>query len=140
MARDGLLFEELEMFADKLDSVGRKQMAKAEAKMMRKAGTKLKRRTLRQIRLANLRTITGNYKKSIQRGKVWKEDGSMRIRVYSNAPHAHLIEQGHIVYIKNGYKKVPGREVFIDAQNAFEPDFEDACEDLLDEVIREICK
>lgn len=140
MARDGFFADaDLAYFADHMASQG-KSLSKRAKKMMRQQGTQLKRQTLRQMRILNIRTITGNYKAGIRRGKLYEQDGATLIRVYSNAPHAHLIEDGHMVETKNGSKKVPGRQVFARAAEAHAPKFQEACEDLLDEVIRDICK
>lgn len=140
MARDGFFADaDLAYFADHMAAQG-KYLSKRAKKMMRQQGTQLKRQTLRQIRLLNIRTITGNYKAGIQRGKVYNKDGATLIRVYSNAPHAHLIEDGHMVDTKKGPKKVKGRKVFASAAEAYAPKFQEACEDLLDEVINDICK
>ena len=35
--------------------------------------------------------------KSFKTGKVYKYSGEMAVRAYSNAPHAHLINDGHII-------------------------------------------
>lgn len=137
MAKEGFLFGELDAFYDSL-MISSKESVKQQKKLLRTQGTKLKRKTVAQIRLVNLRTITGNYKAGIKRGKVWKTEGSMMIRVYSNAPHAHLIEDGHIVYTNNGVDFVQGRQVFARAEKGFEPEFEKACEEAIDEMIRKL--
>lgn len=140
MARDGIDLSELDEYADWVTKMSRNWPKKVK-KTMQKSGTELKRRTLRQIRLVNLRTITGNYKAGIQRGKFYQKNGAYYIRVYSNAPHAHLIEEGHDV-IAGGRKAgfAQGREVFAKAEAAYEEQFHRNCEDLLDEVIDELCK
>ncbi|WP_443600658.1 HK97 gp10 family phage protein [Agathobaculum sp.] len=110
-------------------------------KTMNKSGTELKRKTLRQMRLVNLRTVTGRYKSGIKRGKYYQKDGSHYIRVYSNAPHAHLIEDGHDVVNaagKVGHAK--GRKVFAKAEEDYEEQFFKNCEELVDELIDELCK
>lgn len=140
MARDGFFADaDLAYFADHMAAQG-KSLSKHAKKMMRQQGTQLKRQTLRQIRLLNIGEVTGNYKAGIKRGKVYKKDGATLIRVYSGAPHAHLIEDGYTIQTKNGPKKIKGRQVFARAADAYEPKFQQACEDLLDEVIRDICR
>ena len=140
MARDGIDLSELDDYADWVAKMSRNWPKKVK-KTMQKSGTELKRRTLRQIRLVNLRMITGNYKAGIQRGKYYQKQGQHYIRVYSNAPHAHLIEQDHDV-VRGGRKVgfAPGREVFAKAEKAYEDKFYQNCEELADEVIDELCK
>lgn len=157
MARDGIDLSELDNYADWVAQMSRKWPKKIK-KTMQRSGTELKRRTLRQIRLVNLRTITGNYKAGIQRGKFYQKKGEYYIRVYSNAPHAHLIEDGHDQTVNPGKGKgnghgvrpgkgigrkvgeVEGREVFAKAEDAYEEQFHRNCEEMLDEVIDELCK
>ena len=80
----------------------------------------------------------------------------MSVRVYSNAPHAHLIEEGHEQTVNpgkgegNGHGVIPGKGigrkvgevkgfgVFEKAQEEFEPEFASACEDVIDELIDKI--
>ena len=140
MAHDGIDLSELDNYADWVAQMSRKWPKKIK-KTMQRSDTELKRRTLRQIRLVNLRTITGNYKAGIQRGKFYQKKGEYYIRVYSNAPHAHLIEDGHDV-IAGGRKAgfAEGREVFAKAEDAYEEQFHRNCEEMLDEVIDELCK
>ena len=157
MARDGIDLSELDEYADWVAKMSRNWPKKVK-KSMQKSGTELKRRTLRQIRLVNLGTKTGNYKAGIKRGKFYTKDGASLIRVYSNAPHAHLIEEGHAQVVNPGKGKgnghgvrpgkgigrkvgyVAGREVFAKAEEAYTEQFHRNCEDLLDEVVDEICK
>lgn len=138
MARDGLDVSELEDYAEWAARIG-KNWPKKSKKMMRQSGTKLKRKTLQQIRIVNLGKITGNYRAGITRGKVYKKDGNTRIRVYSNSPHGHLIEDGHDV-VRGGklVGHVSGREVFAEAAEKFEEEFGKDCEDMIDEMIGEL--
>lgn len=140
MARDGIDLSELDNYADWVAKMSAKWPKKVK-KSMQKSGTELKRRTVRQIRLVNLRTITGNYKAGIKRGKFYQKQGAYYIRVYSNAPHAHLIEDGHDV-VRGGRKVgfAKGREVFAKAEADYEDKFYQNCEELVDEVIDELCK
>ena len=70
-------------------------------KFMMKEGNKLKRSTLKAVKSSTLRKVTGNYEKGIKRGKPYEYDitGAASIRVYSNANHAHLIEEGHEIVL-----------------------------------------
>lgn len=156
MARDGFTLHGLDEYADGLISAS-KNAKGIEKKMLRKAGNELKRKVKAAVRVKNVKGHTGVYVKSIKRGKVWlASDGSNQIRVYSNAPHAHLIEEGHDQTVNPGKGKggghgvkpgkgigrkvgeVPGREVFQYAADGFEAEFERYCAECVDEIIREI--
>lgn len=103
-----------------------------EAKrMLLRVGNKARtivRRKARQL----VNKHTGNYHRSIKRGKVFEERNSNRdltVRVYSSsrvAPHAHLIERGHRIVDKygqeHGFKQ--GYFVFDSAKAEIERDFD----------------
>jgi len=83
-----------------------KNYPKEIKKFMQSEGTKLKNRTIKKVKSSTLGKITGNYERGIKRGKYYKyrENGADSIRVYSNAPHAHLIEYGHEIVHSGGGK------------------------------------
>ena len=156
MARDGIDLSELDEFTDRLIQTS-KEAKKTQRKFLQKQGNKLKRKTLAQARLAGIQEHTGKYRKGIKRGKVWSSrNGAQSVRVYSNAPHAHLIEDGHEQTVNPGKGRgnghgvrpgkgigrkvghVKGREVFLKAGEAFEPEYERACEEAIDEMINAI--
>ena len=161
MARDGIDLSELDEFTDRLIQSS-KEAKKTQRKFVQQQGNKLKRKTLAQMRLSEVNELTGNYKSHIKRGKVWKrEDGAQAIRVYSNAPHAHLIEDGHKQLVNpgkgkgNGHGVIPGRgighkpkdgkkdyvegrKVFLNAYKDMAPEYGRACEEAIDEMIRKI--
>lgn len=161
MARDGFDMHELDEFTDRLIQSS-KEAKKTQRKFLQQQGNKLKRKTLAQMRLSEINELTGNYKSHIKRGRVWKrENGSQAIRVYSNAPHAHLIEDGHKQLVNpgkgkgNGHGVIPGRgighkpkdgkkdfvkghKVFLNAYEAMVPEYGRACEETIDEMIRKI--
>lgn len=155
MARDGLDVSELDAFTDRLIRSS-KEANKEQKKFLRQEGNALKRKTKQQMRIVNLGEKTGNYKKGIKRGKVYEKDDSNRVRVYSNAPHAHLIEDGHDQMVNpgkgpgggRGVKKgrgkgrkvgrVEGRQVFAAAADQYAPTFAQHCEDAIDRMIDKI--
>lgn len=156
MARDGIDLSKLDEFTDRLIQSS-KEASKAQRKFLQQQGNKLKRKTKAQARLVGIQQHTGNYMKGIKRGKVWKErNDAQAVRVYSNAPHAHLIEDGHDQTVNPGKGKgnghgvkpgkgigrkvgeVEGREVFLKAYEAFAPEYERASEEAVDEMIRKI--
>lgn len=68
-----------------------------EAKrLMRLSGNHAQKIVLRRAKQSVVED-TGNYFQSIKRGKVWVDDASKeyKVRTYSRAPHAHLLEYGH---------------------------------------------
>lgn len=148
MARDGFDCSELMEFAEKLGAQP-KELEKVQKKLLRDQGSKLRRKTAQQARATVNRTAVhrkeydreaGKYHKSIKRGKVYTKDGQMRIRVYSNDPIGHLVEQGWTPKARDGSrgKKQAGREVFDKATQGFDEQFQQAAEDALDEVINKL--
>lgn len=105
---------------------------------LRKEGSKLLRQTKKSSR--SVKEKTGNYRKSIKRGKVYDYRGAQAIRVYSNAPHAHLIENGHRIVTHDGRETgfVPGKHVFEQAGKAFEPVFVKDIDQFLEESLKKI--
>lgn len=80
----GFDLSELQKYAKDLATVGQ-EYEKAERRFLQKEGAKL----LQQDAKAQARKLgkkTGNYLKSIKRGKVYKYRGDKAVRVYSYAP------------------------------------------------------
>ena len=99
-------------------------------------GNKLKIKTVRGAKVLGKKT--GNYLKSIKRGKVYEYDGAQAVRVYSTAPHAHLIEEGHRMVLHDGTEVgfVPGHHVFEVAAKGFEPQYLEDVDKMLDEAVK----
>ena len=114
------------------------QFRRQQKTFMRKEGTKLKTKTLRKARALGRKT--GRYLKSIKRGKVYEYDGAQAVRVYSTAPHAHLIEDGHRMVTHDGREVgfVPGHHVFETAGTEFEAQYFMDVDDFLDEGVRKL--
>lgn len=128
---------ELDAYAQELERIARKA-PNTQKKFMRQEGSKLLRKTREETERVKVKT--GNYKKSIKRGKVYVYDDSLAIRVYSTAPHAHLIEDGHRMVTHDGQEVgfVPGMHVFEAAGKDFEPRFLADIDDMLDEAVRKL--
>ena len=146
--RDGFDCSELMDFAERLGAQP-KEMLKAQKKMLRTSGTKLRRKTAQRARAEVGRVAVrrpkydrkaGDYHRSIKRGKVNKRDDEMRIRVYSSDKIGHLIEDGWTPELRDGSKGScqAGKKVFAKAAEEFEPEFESAAEDMVDELIDKI--
>ena len=108
-----------------------------EKKFLRKEGSKLLRKTKKNAK-RKVKKRTGNYHSSIKRGKVYTYHDAQAIRVYSAAPHAHLIENGYRQVLPNGQEIgfTPGLHVFEESQQEFEPEFLNDVDEMLDDVMR----
>lgn len=113
---------ELTRYAEALE-LEAKNAPKAAKSFLRKEGSMLLRQTKEDAN--SVKDKTRSYRKSIKRGKVYAYRGAQAIRVYSSAPHAHLIENGHRMVTHDGREVgfVPGKHVFEKAGKAFEPVF-----------------
>ena len=82
-------------------------------------------------------TDSRGYLKSIKRGKVYQYNGAQAVRVYSTAPHAHLIEDGHRMVTHDGREVgfVPGHHVFEIAGTEFEAQYLTDVDDFLDREV-----
>ena len=109
---------------------------KETKKFLKKESIKLKNKTISTAK-NRVKKKTGNYIKGIKSGKVYEYQGAYACRTYSTAPHANLIEYGHIK------KDITGREhgfqrgynVFGTAQKEFEEEFYQDTEKFIDEVL-----
>ena len=128
---------ELDDFARDLQKTGT-AIQKGQKAFLRKEGTKLKTKTLREARKVGRKS--GNYLKSIKRGKVYEYDGAQAVRVYSTAPHAHLIEEGHRMVTHDGREVgfVPGHHVFEVSGKDFETQYLQDIEDFLDAEVEKL--
>lgn len=108
-----------------------------EAKaFLKKEGNK-GRRLLRAKTKAVTKKKTGNLLKGIRRTGVQKHDGDFQIRVYNKAPHAHLIEHGHVLWV-NGTKTekfVPGKHPAADTTKQLKREFPRDVEAFVDEML-----
>ena len=108
-----------------------------EAKsFLKKEGNK-GRRLLRAKTKAVTKKKTGNLLKGIRRTGVQKHDGDFQIRVYNKAPHAHLIEHGHVLWV-NGTKTekfVPGKHPAADTTKQLKREFPRDVETCVDEML-----
>lgn len=149
MARDGIDLSELDAFTDRLIQSS-KEASKVQRKFLQKQGTELRKKTaqkaraqVRKTRVERPRYVreAGQYHKSIKRGKVWRaRNGAQAVRVYSGDPIAHLIEDGWTPKTPGGKRGITqsGKHIFEDAFRSFEPKFEKAAEEMIDEMIKKI--
>ena len=108
----GFDLSELDALNNQLLNLAQTQYPK-EAKKFLRDEANVARKKLRANTKAATKKKTGNLLKGIDRGPVKKHNGNFQIRVYNKAPHAHLIEHGHVLWVngKQTEKFVPGRHV-----------------------------
>ena len=108
----GFDLSELDALNNQLLNLAQTQYPK-EAKKFLRDEANVARKKLRANTKAATKKKTGNLLKGIDRGPVKKHNGNFQIRVYNKAPHAHLIEHGHVLWVngKETEKFVPGRHV-----------------------------
>ncbi|MNC00060.1 hypothetical protein D3C75_473760 [compost metagenome] len=128
---------ELDDFSKKLMQLATQKMPKASQKFLRQEGSKLAKITKQNARRSGVKKHTGQYIKSIKKGKVYKFDGKLSIRAYSTSPHAHLIEDGHRIVGKNGSNHgfKPGHHVFKRSLLQFRPQFLADCEEFFNDLL-----
>ncbi len=126
-------FEALESFEKKLPEEAKKALGKVGNEVKKIIKSEAKR---------NVKKKTGNYLKSIKKGRVWEENGNFSVRVFprfKTAPHFALIERGHRIVTKDGKEIgfVPGKRIFERANNEIGRNFERIIEE---EVLKELDK
>ena len=128
---------DLKAYAKELERCA-KRAPNRQAQFLRQEGTKLKNKTKTGAR--KLGKKTGNYLKSIKRGKVYEYQGAQAVRVYSYAPHAHLVEDGHRIVTHDGREVgfVPGHHVFEVAAKGFEPQYYQDLDGFLDKEVEKL--
>lgn len=128
---------ELNKFEQNILDIAQKELPREAKKFLRDEGGKLRKATL-AIAKQRVKKKTGNYYKSIKRGKLYKYHGTgdWSIRAYSGAPHAHLIEDGHR-QVSGGKEQgfVSGKHVFEDAAKGFEGKHIDNARKFVDKVL-----
>ena len=114
-----------------------RKLPDAEKQILKEEGRKLRKKTKDGIKRAMLGKKTGNYLKSIKLGKVYKYHGVQAVRVYSSAPHAHLIEEGHRMVTHDGREVgyVPGYFIFQAAAKEFTPELVEDLNRWLDQEV-----
>lgn len=147
--RDIIDTSELLTFAEHL-AIAPDRAKKAKKKLLREQGTKLRRKTAQKARVEVRKTAVdrspkytrekGQFHKSIKRGKPHDKQGCERIRVFSNDPVGHLIEDGYTPKLRDGSRGThqAGKKVFEDTRIDFEDQFNDAVEDMVDDLVHGI--
>lgn len=155
MGKNGLDVSEFTAFCSEIEMKVMKRFPKETTNFMRREARKLTR-AARKNASERFDEKTGNYLKGFKPGKkVYEYDGKdYNILVQNTAPHAHLLEEGHVMtkhggkhfgYYGRGHAPlsdtkefIPGAFVLRNTSIKFEPVFmRDVEEDLLDEVLKE---
>ena len=133
----GFDLSELDALNNQLLNLAQTQYPK-EAKKFLRDEANVARQKLRANTKAATKKKTGNLLKGIDRGPVKKHNGNFQIRVYNKAPHAHLIEHGHVLWVngKETEKFVPGRHVaaktVLEMKETFPADADRFVDELMD--------
>lgn len=108
---------ELEELNSKFLNLAEDEFPKEAKKFIRRQGSKCET-MLRNAYKTKVKKKTGNLIAGVGRGAPYLYTGSYQIRVYNNAPHAHLIEHGHIMCGKDGKPIVNklGQEIWVDGK------------------------
>ncbi|WP_274363715.1 HK97 gp10 family phage protein [Paenibacillus thermotolerans] len=140
MADFDIDYRELEIFTRELESLQR-HFPKEAKQLMLRSGSKARAIIVKRAR-TTVRKVTGNYLKSIKRGKVWVDEGNgwYKVRVYTRAPHGHLIEYGHRIVGKDGqeYGFKEGYHVFEKATKDVEKEWSSIVEEGFDKIMSKL--
>jgi hypothetical protein len=137
VSKEDFDISELDEFTKELLELAEEKMPNETKKFLQAEGNKLKRLTAKKAKQL-VKKKSGNYLKGIRRGKVYKYQGDQTsIRVYNNAPHAHLIEHGHRQVTEDGKEVgfVKGYRVFEKAAKEFEQEYISDCEQFVDDLL-----
>ncbi|MEG3040894.1 MAG: HK97 gp10 family phage protein [Clostridium sp.] len=136
---DGFDISELTDFEEKLMKLANDKMPKESKKFLKKEGKSLLQETQAEAIFSGIKHKDHKYYNSIKQGKVYKYRGSgaFAIRVYSSAPHAHLIEDGHRMVTHDGKEVgfVKGFRVFDNAEKSFTSKYYNDCQKFIDDVL-----
>jgi len=131
---------ELDEWVEKIEYF-ENQFPKEARRVMGRVGTKAKNIVKKEAK-RRVKKKTGNYLKSIKRGRTFKSNmDEWTTRVYSDntAPHAHLIEWGHRVVVNGkevGYVK--GKKVFERSKKEVERNYNQMVAEELDKELKKI--
>lgn len=135
---DGFDFKELTEIETNLLKLANSQMPKESKKFLKKEGKNLLQETQTEAIFCGVKHKSHKYYDSIKQGKVYKYkgDNTLANRVYSTAPHAHLIEEGHVL-IRNGKEigYVKGKYVFENAKKNFTSQYYESCQKFIDDML-----
>ena len=98
--------KEIDVFRNKMLALAQEQIPTKTKSFLRQQARKLNKAVKQTAKLSEIKHKTGVYLKSIKAGKPFKDkEGDFVVRVYSSAPHSHLLEYGHSIFPRG--KKPP---------------------------------
>lgn len=110
---DGFDIRELDELCGSFLRLAQEQYPEEAKTFLRKQGNEA-RKTLRAKTKAVTKKKTGNLLKGIDKSAPHRYQNDFQIRVYNKAPHAHLIEHGHVMADKFGRPiERNGKEIFV---------------------------
>ena len=129
-------FKELTEFGKNCLEMAQKTMPKETRKFLHKEGYKLRKKT-REKAKAEVKKVTGVYYKGWRKGKVYNYKGdktNQAVRVFNNAPHAHIIEYGRL-YTKDDTEYFKeGKHVLENSTKEFKTEYYKDVDNFIDEV------
>lgn len=127
---------ELDDLSKELLTLAQEQFPKETKAFLRKQ-VRLARNRARRVIRETVNKKTGNLLKGVTAGKVWKNGDAYQARVYNDAKHAHLIENGHVLWVhgKKTEKFVPGKHVMARAGDQTDEAFAAAADDFVDDLL-----
>ena len=129
---------ELDEFTEEMIRFVSREFPKEAKAFMNREGND-GRRMLRRYTKAVTTKRTGNLLKGINKSQVAKRGDSFQVRVYNKAPHAHLIERGHVFYWRGTPtdKYVPGRHPAARTQKSMKKWFPKDAERWIERLLKE---
>ena len=137
-------YKEFNEFQEKLLKIAKEKFPRESKNFMGRAGNKL-RSNVKKAYITRVRKKTGNLLKGISRGRpyLYQKD-QFQVRVKNKAPHAHLIEHGHVMKDKDGTPiKRNGKEIFVEGKHIvgevyrnFEPQFAEMTDEFVDDLLK----
>ncbi|SFB62600.1 Bacteriophage HK97-gp10, putative tail-component [Cohnella sp. OV330] len=128
---------EIDVFSRELAKL-QQHYPKEARQIMLRSGTKARAIISRKAKQL-VHKVTGNYLRSIKRGKVWIDEGAgwYKVRVYTRSPHGHLIEYGHRIVDKAGNEHgfARGYHVFDKAANEIADQWDEILEREFDRIM-----
>lgn len=117
MSMSGFDASDLSDLENQLLKLANEQYPKEAKSFLRTQGNKAKTR-LRNKTKAVTKKKTGNLLRGIDKSAPKLYEGSFQIRVYNKAPHAHLIEHGHVMADKfgNPILNAMGQEMWVNGR------------------------
>jgi hypothetical protein len=141
---DGFDISELTKFEKKLVTKVNDTMPKESRKFIKKEGSKLSNKNKSTFKSKGIGEETGSLLKGFKAGKAYKYDSNWSCRAYNNAPHAHLLNEGHLMVGHKPEKKaltlnyggtfVPGYHFMEEAAKLFESSYYSDVEQFLEDI------